>query len=172
TGFGSMVANAIAYVGAVTTSGTVASVAADGSSFTVTTPSGQTLAFSTGTNSALAGSLQTGDTIQVTYTNGAGGALTARSLTVTATPTAAQVTGTIVAIAADLSSFTVQTSGGQSLTFATGSNASLTNGLQVGEGVQVSYTQGAGGTLTAVQILGTQSGPSGGGYGSSSYGDR
>jgi hypothetical protein len=159
TGFGSMVASSIGYVGAVTTSGTVASVAADGSSFTITTAAGTPVTLSTGTNTGLAGGLQVGDTIQVVYTRAAGGALIARSLTVTATPVPAQATGTIIAIAADFSSFTLQTAGGQDLTFATGGVTSILTGYQVGAGVQVSYTQGAGGALTAVQLAAAQSAP-------------
>jgi hypothetical protein len=50
TGSGSMIASAIGYVGAVTTSGSVTSIAPDGSSFTVETAGGQSSSFSTGTN--------------------------------------------------------------------------------------------------------------------------
>jgi hypothetical protein len=154
TGFGSMVASAIAYVGAATTSGTVSSIAVDGSSFTVQTGNGTALTFSTGTNPGLASGLEVGDTIEVTYTTAAGGALTARSLTVTVTavPVPVQTTGTIIAIAADLSSFTIQSMGGQDLTFSTGANANVLAGFEVGDGVEVSYTQTAGGTLTAVDL--------------------
>jgi hypothetical protein len=83
TGAGSMIATAIGYVGALTTSGTVTSIAAG--EFTMQAAGGQAMTFSTGTNPALSAGLQAGDTIEVTYTQAAG-ALTARSLTVTATP--------------------------------------------------------------------------------------
>jgi hypothetical protein len=92
TGVGSMIASAIAYVGAITTSGTIASVAADGSSFTLETANGQDLTFSTGTYTGLIDGLQVGDAIQVMYTD-AEDVLTARSLTITATPVASQATG-------------------------------------------------------------------------------
>ena len=99
TAVGSMVAGAVAWVGAITTSGTVASIAPDDSSFTVQTPAGPVLTFSTGTNPGLADELQVGDTIDLTYTSAAG-ALTARVLTVTATPVPvpAPATGTITAV--------------------------------------------------------------------------
>jgi hypothetical protein len=86
-GNGSMLASAVAWVGAATTSGTVTAIAAGESSFTVQTAAGQAMTFSTGTNPALAGALELADTIQITYTEAAGTA-TARSVTVTATPVA------------------------------------------------------------------------------------
>ncbi|HWF34020.1 MAG TPA: DUF5666 domain-containing protein, partial [Solirubrobacteraceae bacterium] len=152
TSFGSMIASTVGWVGAVSASATVASIAADGSSFTVTTAGGQTLTLSTGTNPSLLDALQVGDTIDVTYTKAATGALVARALTVTATPVPSQATGTIVAIAADLSSFTLQTTGGQTMTFSTAGSTGILAGVQVGESVQVSYTQSTGGALTAVEI--------------------
>jgi hypothetical protein len=153
TGVGSMVASGVTWVGAVTTSGTVTAIASDDSSFTVQSASGQAQTFSTGTNPSLAGSLQVGDSIDVSYTSAAG-ALTARSLTVTATPAPAQATGTIVAVAADGSTFTIQTAAGQDMTFSTGDLQSLPD---VGAEVEVSYTQGLGGILTAVQLTGQPS---------------
>jgi hypothetical protein len=148
-----MVASGVTWVGAVTTSGTVTAIASDDSSFTVQSASGQAQTFSTGTNPSLAGSLQVGDSIDVSYTSAAG-ALTARSLTVTATPAPAQATGTIVAVAADGSTFTIQTAAGQDMTFSTGDLQSLPD---VGAEVEVSYTQGLGGILTAVQLTGQPS---------------
>ncbi|HWC86437.1 MAG TPA: hypothetical protein VG388_07855 [Solirubrobacteraceae bacterium] len=84
TGSGSMIASAIGYVGAVTGSGTVTSLAGDGTSLTIATAGGQALTFSTGTDAGLVTGLQAGDAVQVTYT-GTGGVLIARALTVTAT---------------------------------------------------------------------------------------
>jgi hypothetical protein len=57
-----------------------------------------------------------------------------------------------VAIAADLSSFTLQTTGGQTMTFSTAGSTGILAGVQVGESVQVSYTQSTGGAFTAVEI--------------------
>jgi len=157
-GSGGMTASVIGYVGAVTTTGTVASIAVDGSSFTVQTAGGAVLTFSTATNPELLSALEVGDTIQVTYTKAPTGILTARSLAVTAGSVAAQATGTIIAIAADLSSFTVQAASGQDLTFATGGLTSGILGFQVGESVQVNYTQAGDGALTATQVVAAQSG--------------
>jgi len=80
---GSLFATAIAYPGSVTTTGTVGTVAPDGSSFTLQTSSGQTLTLVV-PNPALSQGLGSGDTVQVTYTSSAG-TLTARELTITAT---------------------------------------------------------------------------------------
>jgi len=159
TNVGSMVASTIGYVGAVTTSGTVASIAADGSSFTIATANGQSVTFSTGANPGLINGLQLGDTVQVIYTKGPEAALTARILTVTATPVVSQAAGTIIAIANDLSSFTLETASGQEMTFLTGGTASTLAGFVVGDQVQVSYTQAADGALTAQQVTATAAPP-------------
>ncbi len=82
---GLMVATAIAFPGAITTTGTVGSIADDASSFTIQTASGSSLTFSTGEDPQLIDGLQQGDTVQVTYT-ATGAALTAHVVTVTATP--------------------------------------------------------------------------------------
>ncbi len=91
-GSGTMVASALAYVGATTTSGSVTSIAADGSSFAVATPSGASLTLSPGSPGLIDG-LAVGDQVQVTYTASAG-TLTARAVTVTASaPPAAGAPG-------------------------------------------------------------------------------
>lgn len=79
-GSGTMLASALTYVGAITTSGTVTSIAADGS-FTIDTPGGHSLTLSTGT-SGLSAELAVGAGVEVTYTEGTG-ELLARSLAVT-----------------------------------------------------------------------------------------
>ena len=92
-GSGTMVASALTYVGSITTSGTVTSIAADGSAFTVATPAGSSLTL-TPNVAALIDGLVTGDQIQVTYTASASGLL-AHVVTVTASPppAAAPTTG-------------------------------------------------------------------------------
>jgi hypothetical protein len=82
-GSGTLTATGLAYAGAVTTSGIVAAIAADGSAFTLQTPAGTTLTLTPG-YPGLIDALAAGDTIQVTYTTNAAGALVARALTVTA----------------------------------------------------------------------------------------
>jgi hypothetical protein len=80
---GSLFATSIAYPGSTTTTGTVSSIAADGSSFTLQTSAGQTLTLAL-PNPDIAQGLGVGDTVQVVYTT-SGGTSTARVVTVTAT---------------------------------------------------------------------------------------
>jgi hypothetical protein len=91
-GAGSLLATSVAFPGSVVTTGTVTGVAADGSSFTLQTPSGQTLALAV-IDPRLVLALSVGDTVQVTYTTSAN-TQTARTVTVTATPPAATPPGT------------------------------------------------------------------------------
>lgn len=65
--------------------------------------------------------------------------------------------GTVTAIAPDGSTVAIQTQAGQALTFATSAAADLIAGLQLGEGVQVTYSRDASGLLIphALQILGS-----------------
>ena len=79
---GTLVASAIAYPGAITTTGVVGSVAPNGSSFTLQTPAGATVTLNAGALSRLVQALVMGDTVQVTYTKDATG-LTLHALTVT-----------------------------------------------------------------------------------------
>ena len=80
---GSLFATSLAYPGASTVSGTVGTVAGDGSSFTLQTTSGQSLILAV-PNPTLTQNLTAGDTVQVTYTS-SGSTLTARGATITAT---------------------------------------------------------------------------------------
>ncbi len=79
---GSMLATAIGYPGAVISTGTVAALAPDSSSFTLQTVSGQTLTLSVITPQVIQ-NVAAGDTVQVTYT-ASGSTLTLRALTITA----------------------------------------------------------------------------------------
>jgi hypothetical protein len=79
---GSLFATSVTYPGAVTATGTVSSLAGDGSSFTLQTSSGQSLTMSL-PDPEVAQTLAVGDAVQVTYTTN-GNALTARLVTVTA----------------------------------------------------------------------------------------
>jgi hypothetical protein len=165
---GGMSALSIAWVGALTADGTITSIAADGSSFTVETSAGATMTFAVRPGAGLTGTLTLGDTADVNFTKAAR-VLTAHAVTVTSTPTVTDDTGTIAAIATDLSSFTIQTSSGESLTFSTAGDPGLISGFQVGDDVDVAYSQDAAGTLTATQVTGVAPG-SGGASGSSSPG--
>ena len=95
-GSGSLVAQTVTFKGQRTATGTVQSIAPDGSSVTILTPAGstQTFAIGTGLASDLAGSLALDDTVSVTYTSKAG-VLTARDVVVTAVaPPVTDPTGT------------------------------------------------------------------------------
>jgi hypothetical protein len=82
---GKLIATTVTYPGAITATGTVQSIAADGSSLTVQTPSGNTLTFATQGVSQLIETVEIGDSVQVAYTQ-SGSTVTARALTVTGTP--------------------------------------------------------------------------------------
>ncbi|HEX5224659.1 MAG TPA: hypothetical protein VFW29_05965 [Solirubrobacteraceae bacterium] len=84
-GSATMVASALDYVGALTATGTVASVAEGG--FSIQAADGSSIAFSTGA-SGLTEGLAAGDVVEVTYT-ASGSDLLARRITVTAGPPAA-----------------------------------------------------------------------------------
>jgi hypothetical protein len=92
-GSGNMFATAIAFPGSVTITGTVQSIAVDGSSFTIQTSSGTSLTLQTDGLTRLLQGLADGDTATVTYTT-SGSTPTARSVTVTATALPASRTGT------------------------------------------------------------------------------
>ncbi len=76
---GRLTAAAIAFSGARTVTGTITAIANDGSSLSISTPSGLTLTLTVAEPRMLDWS-DVGDTIQVTYTAGAGGSLEARSI--------------------------------------------------------------------------------------------
>jgi hypothetical protein len=80
---GSLLATALTYPGSSTATGTVQSVAPDGSAVTLQTAGGQSLTLSV-PNPDLVQGLGVGDTVQVTYTAN-GSSPTARTVTVTAT---------------------------------------------------------------------------------------
>ena len=88
---GSIVATAITYPGSRTASGTVGSVAYDGSSLTIQPASGSALTFTTAGLSQLLEGVTAGDTVQVSYTK-VSSTLIAHTIKVTGTP--APTTGT------------------------------------------------------------------------------
>jgi hypothetical protein len=94
---GSMFATALGYPGAITASGTVLSLADDGSSLTIQTADGQSLTLATEDAPQLVEDVVAGDTVSFTYIQN-GPSLIALALTVTATPspstTEAPTTGT------------------------------------------------------------------------------
>jgi hypothetical protein len=87
---GILVATAVAYPGALTTTGTITSIASDGSSLTLRSPNGASLTVSA--TATLLDGVVPGDTVQVTYTK-SGTALTAHGIAVTATPVSSSSSG-------------------------------------------------------------------------------
>ncbi len=106
---------------------------------------GHSLSFLTGPAAALTAGVQVGDRIHVGYTRTVAGTMALRTLTFVGSATA---TGTVTAVVPGGSAFTIQTSGGQSTTFATGSLPGLATTLPLGAQVSVTYTRRAG-VLTA-----------------------
>jgi hypothetical protein len=90
---GAMVATAIEYVGAVTTSGTVTAIGPDGSTLAIQTGAGQALTFATSAVTSLLEGLQIGDGVQVTYTRDAAGLLIPHALQTLSTPAPAPPPG-------------------------------------------------------------------------------
>jgi hypothetical protein len=158
-GSGMLMARAIGYAGAVTTHGVVASIAADASSLSVVTANG-TRTFSTATDPSLLSGLQTGDKVRVIYTR-TQGKLVARVLTVTSSPTVSEISGTLTGIAANLSSFTLETPSGQTMKFSTGGVTSLVANVASGAAVQVSYVQVTAHNLVARSLAAPPATPSG-----------
>lgn len=97
TSQGTMVAQSVTLTGERLANGTVASIASDGSAFTVTTRSGRTLSFPASAKSSLVGALldgqvAVGDTVTVAYVQKP--ALTVISVEVTGVPTPTTTTTT------------------------------------------------------------------------------
>jgi Domain of unknown function (DUF5666) len=87
---------------------------------------------------------EVGDQVQVSYSETQAGSMVATANVYAGETT---VSGMVTMIAADGSTVTIQTSGGQTLTLATSLVMNLIAGLQVGDAVQVSYSTDAAGLL-------------------------
>ncbi len=118
---------------------------------------GHTLTFQADANPDLLDGAALGDKVTVSYGPGGSGTLVVSALAYVGAVTA---TGTVTAIAADGSSFTVQASDGTSLTLSP-SFPGLIDALAVGDGIQVTYTTSATspGTLLARTVTVTTSAP-------------
>jgi hypothetical protein len=92
TASGELLASSVGFPGGATTSGTVASIAPDGSSFTIQTTAGGSITFSTADDPELVQSLVIGDSAQVTYTTSSGGPV-ALTVTDTGSPAGSTVSG-------------------------------------------------------------------------------
>jgi Domain of unknown function (DUF5666) len=168
---GAVTLGTVTYANAKTAAGLVAAISANGTSFTVTAANGSSQTFSVTANDPTGGRLQVGDTVTLTYTTAAGGALTAHTITIVSPPASttgtppsgtgapggggsgnAPVTGTITMIAPDGSLFSLQLANGRTVTFSTGGNATLISTFAVGNDVQVTFTGTPGGGLTATGV--------------------
>jgi hypothetical protein len=97
TNAGTMVAQSITPVGEMTATGTVASIASDGTSFTVQSATGQDLTFSASgalANELITGQIAQGDTVSVNYLSIQPATMAAITVTVTATPPTGTTTTT------------------------------------------------------------------------------
>jgi hypothetical protein len=83
---GAMDLATIAYAGAVPVTGTVAAIAPDDSTVTLTTSTGQTLVLTTAAVPALTSGLQVGDGVALSYSTETGGVLIPRTLSITSVP--------------------------------------------------------------------------------------
>jgi hypothetical protein len=133
---GTLIARSFAYTDARTALGTLVSLDADHSTFTLQTTAGS-LTFTD--DSGLVDDSQLGDQLAVTYTARPTG-LAARIVKDVAHATVLEASGTITDIPDDQSSLAVQTAAGQTLTIST-EDPTLLDDFSVGDDVQVSYIQ-------------------------------
>jgi hypothetical protein len=127
--------------------------------------SGHDVTFELGSLQGLSGQFQAGESVRVSYRERQSGLLVA---TAVAPPHGAKVTGTVTAIASDGSTFTIQKSGGRTMTFATGQDPAIPQLITIGDSVRVLYTR-HGSTLNARLVTGASGAPSPGGGGSGGW---
>jgi hypothetical protein len=130
----------------LTATGTITQMPDDQSSVSIQTGDGRTLTLAT--DPSLLDGFSVGDAVQVSYIQ-AGSALIARDVEPFDEQTL-DATGTITQIAPDESSFTMQTDDGQTLAFQ--SDPDALDGFQVGDSVDVTYSQDVSGVLAAQDI--------------------
>jgi hypothetical protein len=130
----------------LTASGTVTQIPDDQSSVSIRTASGQMLTFAT--NPSLLDGVSIGDDVQVSYVQ-AGSELIARDVQGLDEQTL-DVIGTITQIAPDDSSFTLQTDTAATLTFQ--ADPGTLDGFEVGDRVDVTYTETLSGAVTAQDV--------------------
>jgi hypothetical protein len=130
---------------------------------------GHSYTFNTYRDPALMAGAELGDKVRLAYSEARNGAMTATAISWVG---AISVTGTVTSLAPDGSSLTIQTPGNQTLTFATSQVPQLIQGVQVGDGVQISYTRSTSGqliphalTVTSQPAAQPPAGPTGPGYG-------
>lgn len=117
---------------------------------------GHSYTFQTVAHPELAYGAETGERVTAGFSEWPTGSMGLKRLTYAG---AATFTGTVSAI--DATTLTVQTASGQTVTFATGLVAKLVGGLQVGDGVQVAYSEDPAHQLVPHALQVTSSPPSG-----------
>lgn len=116
------------------------------------TKAGHDVTFELGQSQTFGSVLAQGEKVRVSYRQTQAGIMVATGVVFAHTATA---TGNVTSVAPDLSSFTIQTAGGQSLTIAAGEASGLVAALVPGDAVRVVYlNSGSGPTALAVTITG------------------
>ncbi len=115
---------------------------------------GESFTFQTDSHPTLTVGAESGEKVRIAYTETRTGSMTATSIQYLDAVTAS---GTVTALASDGSSMSIQTSSGQVLTFSTSAVPDVIAALQVGDGVQVTYSKDSAGLLIphAVQTVST-----------------
>jgi phage tail sheath gpL-like len=105
---------------------------------------GHSFTFQTGANPSIISSAEPGDKVKISYAEAKSGSMTASAIQYVGAIT---TSGTVSSIATNGSSVTIQTTGGLTLTLSTSTVTNLIDGLQVGDGVQVTYSKDSSGLL-------------------------
>ncbi len=103
---------------------------------------GESFTFQTDSNPSLTEGAAAGEKVRIAYAETRTGSMTATAIQYLDAVTAR---GTVTSLASDGSSLSILTGSGQPLTFSTSTVPDLIGGLQVGDGVQVTYSKGSAG---------------------------
>jgi hypothetical protein len=119
---------------------------------------GHSFTFQTAAYPSIGYGAEPGDKVKVSYAETRSGSMTARTIQYVGAVT---TSGTVVSIASD--AITVQTTSGTTLSLSTSLVPQLVAGLQVGDGVQITYSKDASGLLIphALEISSVPSAPPG-----------
>lgn len=121
------------------------------------TKAGHDVTFELKGGPSFAAFLAQGASVRVSYTESQAGVMVATGIAPSQTSTA---TGTVTSVAPDLSSFTIQTSAGTSLTVAAGEASAVVATLTAGDPVSVSYAETQSGAVAlAVTVTGPPPAP-------------
>jgi hypothetical protein len=115
-----------------------------------TTTAGNSFTFQTSAGPAITAGAEPGDEVTISYTQTTTGTMTASAIGYAG---ATATSGTVTSIAADRSAVTIETAGDGTVTFASSAVTGLIAGLQLGDGVQVTYSKDALGLLVAHALV-------------------